>query len=114
MEDNVFVNMTNLTNCIILAMNLWLVIYNYRKCYIIPIPKKDHVFYLLKLKKSSIYLIINGIAVYYDFRVFYDLHIGYPNDLVFIRYLLRAVSFIYLIFKILDATSYYPTAYDKR
>jgi len=113
MENNIFASLSNLSNFINVAVTLWLVSYNCRKCFILPLEKKDHVFYLLKLKKSFLFLVINILYLYGDYRVYEQLHFDYPPDLIFIRYLARILVTFYLGFKILDCVRYYPTNYDK-
>lgn len=106
-----------MVNVFVVVVSGWLVIYTFRKCWILPIGKKDKVFYGLKLKKCMIFFIYNFIALYVNFRLFTDpelsKYILQHVDLSFLRYVERAVTLIYLGLKTLDVYKYCPSNYDR-
>lgn len=106
-----------MVNVFVVVVSFWLVIYTYRKCWILPICKKDKIFYGLKLKKCLIFFLYNFIAMYVNFRLFTDPDISVQlfkhTDLTFLRYVERAVTLLYLGLKTLDVCKYCPSNYDK-
>jgi hypothetical protein len=103
-----------ISNIITFIISVGLIVYCYRKCYLLPIPKKDHTFYSLKLKKCVAFFIFNTIAMYVNWKMFYRLNLHLPEDLAFLRYMDRGTVLIYGFLKVLDCTTYYPSAYDHK
>lgn len=116
MEENtiVFVMGITVVNLLIVLICMFLVIYTYRKCFILQIPQKDHSFYALKLQKCVAFLIFNIIALYVNYRTFNTPLFNWPRDLVFLRYCDRSSVLVYSLYKMLDVLRYYPTAYDSK
>lgn len=112
MKDNIVPFAITVINISLLVILVSLLVYNFRKCFLLPLPVKDHIFYSLKLKKTIVYFLANVTAFWVNIQLFYNPSIYIPMDLTWLRYVDRCSMLILAILMVLDSMKYSPSAYD--
>lgn len=100
-------------NLLLLGVVLWLVYYNYRKCYTLDVTALDYNFYLLQLQSSVSFGLANIVAAYVNYMLFFVLDLKIPLHLSFLRYIDRLCMLIHSLYLVLMSTKYIPNWFKK-